>query len=142
MAAKKAEQKLYLCGGKAPCADNPGCKLHNPAGDCYQTTKYDFSREKELREIFADIEDGTRPVIDTTISDLLFIEAQMLELKGLPFIRVDKKNPAKQQTTPAARLYKELSQAKDSKTKILLTVLNRADSAAADELLKKLSEFE
>ena len=103
---------------------------------------YFSSREKTLREIFADVDDGSQDIIDTTITDLIFIERQMQEVKALPFLRVDKKNPAKQTTTPAAKLYKELSQAKDSKTKILLTVINRADVSAADELLKKLSEFE
>lgn len=102
----------------------------------------DERREKELKFIFADIEDGSKDVINTTIADLVFLERQLAQLKMLPFLRVDSRNPAKQAQTPAAKLFKELSQAKDSKVKILLTVLNRADSAAADELLKKLSEFE
>lgn len=99
-------------------------------------------RENALREIFSEIEDGSKEVIDTTINELVFLEAQLQQLKALPFIRVDKNNPAKQVQTPAAKLFKELSQAKDSKVKILLTVINRTDNAAADELLKKLSEFE
>ena len=107
-----------------------------------KTDAYFSNREKQIREVFADIDDGSQDIIHTTISDLIFIERQMQEIKTLPFLRVDKNNPAKQMTTPAARLYKELSQAKDSKTKILLTVINRADVSAADELIKKLSEFE
>lgn len=99
-------------------------------------------REKVLKQIFSDIEDGSKDVIETTIKDLVFLERQISQLKTLPFIRVDSKNPAKQIQTPAAKLFKELSQAKDSKVKILLTVINRTDTAAADELLNKLSEFE
>ena len=48
----------------------------------------------------------------------------------------------KQELTPAAKLIKEYSQAVDNKRKVLLMILYRVESSAADELLAKLSEFE
>lgn len=136
----QSSEKLYLCDGKKSC--NTSCGCYKNGGECYSTTDYKFSREKALKDIFLDIEDGSKDVIDSTINDLVFLEKQIAYLKTLPFIRIDSKNPAKQVQTPAAKLFKELSQSKDGKVKILLTVINRTDTAAVDELLKKLSEFE
>lgn len=136
----QSSEKVYFCNGKMPCRSHLNCYFNG--GECYSTLDYEFSREKELKDIFLDIEDGSKDVIDSTINDLVFLEKQIAYLKTLPFIRIDSKNPAKQTQTPAAKLFKELSQAKDSKVKILLTVINRTDTAAADELLNKLSEFE
>ena len=133
-------QDLYLCAGKKSCNNSVDCFLRG--GECYSTSDFKDSRYKELKDIFVDIDDGSNDVIDTTINDLVFLEKQLIQLKALPFIRIDSKNPAKQAQTPAAKLFKELSQAKDNKVKILLTVLNRKETAAADELIKKLSEFE
>lgn len=45
---------------------------------------------------------------ENIIDDMLFIESQLEYLKTLPFIRVNKDNPALQKPTPAHRQYKEL----------------------------------
>lgn len=39
-----------------------------------------------------------------------FLEGRLKELKDLPFIRVNPKDPSQQKTTPAAKQYKELLQ--------------------------------
>ena len=47
---------------------------------------------------------------ENLINELIFIENQLDELKKLPFISVNPKNPLQQKATPAAKQYKELLQ--------------------------------
>ena len=44
------------------------------------------------------------------VDEIVFIENQLVELKKLPFINVNPKNPMQQKSTPAAKQYKELLQ--------------------------------
>ena len=44
------------------------------------------------------------------IDEIIFLEEQMKELKKLPFINVNPKNPMQQKATPASRQYKEMLQ--------------------------------
>ena len=41
---------------------------------------------------------------------MVFLETRLEELRKLPFIKVNPKNPVQQKTTPAGRQYKELLQ--------------------------------
>lgn len=54
------------------------------------------------------------------VEEIVFIENQMTELKKLPFIRVSTKDPEKQKSTPAAKLYKEYVQQYNNSLKLLL----------------------
>lgn len=47
---------------------------------------------------------------ENLINELIFIENQLDELRKLPFISVNPKNPLQQKATPAAKQYKELLQ--------------------------------
>lgn len=96
----------------------------------------------ELKRYFDNIEDDKKQLAYDTIEEYLFFIGRIQELKKLPYIRVHPKNPSKQALTPAAKLIKEYSQAVDNKRKTLLMILYRNETSAADELLKKLSEFE
>lgn len=96
----------------------------------------------ELKEVFANIDDDKKQLAYDTIDDYCFFMERIAELKKLPYIRIDQKNPQRQQLTPAAKLIKEYSQAVDNKRKTLLMILYRNETSAADELLQKLSEFE
>ncbi|OUP00287.1 hypothetical protein B5F37_11625 [Drancourtella sp. An210] len=49
-------------------------------------------------------------VMEKAIDEMLFLEEQMEDLKKLPFIQVHPSNPARQKSTPAAKLYKEFLQ--------------------------------
>lgn len=98
-------------------------------------------RKKALLEIFEDVEETERKLIEPLIDDVAFLENKMLELKALPFINVNPKNRAQQKTTAAAKLYKECSQSHMNAIRILLSILNKADVDAAEELRKRLEEF-
>ena len=99
-------------------------------------------RKQQLYSYFENIDDDKKQfALDTIDEYLLFID-RMRELRALPYIRVSKSNPERQELTPAAKLIKEYSQAIDAKRKTLLMILYRVENSAADELLAKLKEFE
>ena len=101
-----------------------------------------MTRFEQLQEIFSSIDDDKKKVIEPLIVDVVYMEERLVELKKLPHIRVDKNNSMRQETTPAFKQWKELQQQYLNSIKVLLTSLYRVESSAADELMKKLSEFE
>ena len=54
------------------------------------------------------------------IDEIVFIEEQLIELKKLPFININPKNPMQQKATPAAKQYKELLQQYNNSLRLLL----------------------
>lgn len=54
------------------------------------------------------------------IEEIVFIEEQLIELKKLPFININPKNPMQQKATPAAKQYKELLQQYNNFLRLLL----------------------
>ena len=98
-------------------------------------------RLSELKELFRDVEDNEKQLIDKLLNEVVFLEEQMTDLKEMPFINVHPKNPVLQKVTPAAKLYKECSQSYMNAVRILLSILRKVESSAQDELLKKLEEF-
>ena len=99
-------------------------------------------RSDELKSYFANIDEDKRQFAYDCIDEYLFFAERIKELRELPYIRVNKNNPERQELTPAAKLIKEYSQAIDNKRKTLLMILYRVENSAADELLAKLKEFE
>ena len=53
------------------------------------------------------------------IEEIVFLEGCLKELKKLPFIYVNPKNPAQQKTTPAAKQYKEFLQQYNNSMRLL-----------------------
>lgn len=56
------------------------------------------------------------------VEDIDFLEQRLQELRRLPFLRVDPKNPERQKSTPAARLYKELLQQYNNSMKLFMKI--------------------
>ena len=101
-----------------------------------------MASKEQLYTFFENVDDDKKQFAFDTIDEYLFFINRIAELKKLPFIRVAKNNPERQQLTPAAKLIREYSQAVDAKRKTLLMILYRAEGSAADDLLAKLAEFE
>lgn len=101
-----------------------------------------MSKADDLKDFFKNVEEDKRQFAYDTIDEYVFFADRIAELKELPYIRVSKTNPERQELTPAAKLIREYSQAVDSKRKTLLMILYRVENSAADELLAKLAEFE
>ena len=53
------------------------------------------------------------------IDEIVFLEQQLQEVKKLPFINVNPKNPMQQKATPASRQYKELLQQYNNSLRLL-----------------------
>ena len=100
-----------------------------------------MNRREQLNEIFANVDEGQRKLVDHLLDDVVFLEEQMESLRKLPFVNVHPKNPAMQKTTSAAKLYKECSQSYMNAIRILSSILHKVESSAQDELLKRLEEF-
>ena len=98
-------------------------------------------RRKELDSIFSDVDENEKLLIDKLLDEVVFLEERMTELKTMPFISVHPTKPALQKSTPAAKQYKECSQSYMNAIRILCSILNKIESSAQDELLKRLEEF-
>ena len=81
-------------------------------------------RREELLNIFKDV-DGVNDIITPLIDDVVFLEDKLVELRQLPFIRVNPDNTSMQKSTPAAKMYKEFLQQYNNCIKILCSVLNK-----------------
>ena len=103
---------------------------------------FEMATKEQLQAFFENVEADKKQFALDTIDEYIFFIERIAELKKLPYIRVNKKNPERQELTPAAKLIREYSQAVDSKSKTLLMILYRVENSAADELLAKLAEFE
>jgi hypothetical protein len=93
-----------------------------------------MSRKDELLKVFEQIED-TKDIILPMIDDVVFLEKQLDQLRKLPFIKVNPKNPAQQKPTAAAKQYKELLQQYNNCIKILTGIL-RKDAPEEDSPLR------
>lgn len=99
------------------------------------------NRIAELDDLFKDVDENERKLVDNLINEVIYYEEQMEALKALPFISVNPKNPAQQKTTAAAKLYKEFATSYMNAIRILLNILRKVESSAQDELLRRLEEF-
>lgn len=93
-----------------------------------------MNRKEELIKVFEDVE-HTKDIIMPMIEDVVFLEERLEELRKLPFIKVNPKNPAQQKPTPAAKQYKELLQQYNNCIKILTGIL-RKDTAEEESPLR------
>lgn len=99
-------------------------------------------RLKSLQEIFEKVDPDKAAVVQPLLPQVVFMEERLESLRAVPHIRIHPKNPARQEITPAGKQYKEMMQSYNNTLKVLLMVLYRTESNAADELLNKLQEFE
>lgn len=70
------------------------------------------------------------------VEEAVFLEAQLNELKQLPFIRVNPKNASQQKSTPAAKLYKEFLQQYNNVIKTLFRVTGQDENDEESPLRK------
>lgn len=100
-----------------------------------------MDRREELNNIFKNVDESERKLVDRLIEEVIFLEDQMTYYKTLPFIKTHPNNPEIQKATPAAKLYKESSQSYMNAIRILVNILRKIENSAADKLMEKLEEF-
>ena len=101
-----------------------------------------MSRLDDLKEIAEALPAEQKNIIAPLLSDIDFMEVRLASLRALPHIKVHPKDPSKQRITPAGKQYKEVMQSYLNAMKVIISALNKTETSAADELLKKLEEFE
>ena len=98
------------------------------------------NRRDEYAEIFAGVNEQERRLVDRLIDEVVFLEARMDEVRGLPFVSVNPKNKSQQRTTAAAKVYKECTQSYMNAIRILVGILRKEDTSAEDTLMKLLND--
>ena len=101
-----------------------------------------MSRLEELTAIAEKLDADKRTAVEPLLTDIVFMENRLADLRKLPHLRIHPKNPERQQVTAAGKQYKETMQSYLNALKVVLTAINRQESDAAAELLDKLKEFE
>lgn len=99
-------------------------------------------RRKYYDAIFEGCDEKVMKLISRTIDGLIDCEIKMDEVKKLPFVEVNPKNPAKQRRTAAATVFKECFAQHTNAIRVLMKILILEKPSDADELLKRLEEFE
>ena len=69
-----------------------------------------MTRQDELKSIFEGVDSSTKTTIGPLITEAIFLEERLEELRKLPFIKVHPEQPSLQKVTPAAKQYRELLQ--------------------------------
>lgn len=78
-----------------------------------------MSRKEELLSLIQKSGADNDIKASQLIDEIVFIEEQLIELKKLPFINVNQKNPMQQKATPASKQYKELLQQYNNSLRLL-----------------------
>lgn len=99
-------------------------------------------RAAELLKIIEAEDPKNRSKAVQLVEEVAFIEEQLKELKKMPFIAVNPKNPQQQKSTPAAKLYKELLQQYNNSLKIILRMTGDTESTEESPLRKWLKSRE
>lgn len=84
-------------------------------------------------ELVAIIPEESLELVNSVIDDVVFLEERLTELKKLPFIEVHPKNPMKQRSTPASKLYKEFLQQYINCIKMIEYVIYKEKRLEGDE---------
>ena len=117
-------------------------KNENPKKGTKNTEKDEntMSRLESLKAIFEKIDEDTKVLVMPLVEEVIYIEGRLEELKKLPHIRVHPKNPLRQETTAAGKLYKETLQQYSNCVKVLLSTLSRYSQEEEDEFEKWIRE--
>lgn len=99
-----------------------------------------MDRKETLLNIFKDVEESKRILVLPLIDDVVYLENQLSKLRDLPKIRIHPKNPERQETTPAGKMYKEYMQSYINAIKTLQTTLSRYTQEEQDAFEKWLEE--
>lgn len=96
-----------------------------------------MGRKDELVKIICKAGEADRIKAERLIDEVVFIEKQLDDLRLLPFIKIDPKNPEHQKATPAAKQYKELLQQYNNSLKLLLKISGDLNETEEDSPLRQ-----
>lgn len=96
-----------------------------------------MDRKEELLKIISSTGDKNDIKAGQLIEEIVFLEEQLIELKKLPFIRVNPKDKSQQKSTPAAKQYKELLQQYNASLRLLLRLAGDMGDKEEESPLRK-----
>lgn len=94
-----------------------------------------MDRKEELYKLFEN--SANMAAIKKLIQEALFLENQMEELQKLPFIKLHPKDPTRQKSTPAAKLYIQISGQYNACLRSLVSLSGQNDLADAESPLRE-----
>jgi hypothetical protein len=65
-------------------------------------------RKRALLGCFTDADPSVKTIVTPLIAEMVYMEANLERIKGVPLLLVGRDDPTKQQQTPAAQLYSRL----------------------------------
>lgn len=95
-----------------------------------------MDRQEALAKIIKDTGKDNEVKAEQLISEVVFIEERLKELRALPFIKVDPNNPMRQKATPAAKQYKEMLQQYNNSLRLLFRLAGDLGDSEADSPLR------
>lgn len=101
-----------------------------------------MDRKTELKELFKDIDQNQRKLVDRLIDEVIYIEEMLNQLKKLPFIRVHPKDSSKQEITPAGKQYKDMTATYMNAIRILCSLLSKVDGEDYDPVAEFMKGLE
>lgn len=105
-----------------------------------------MDRKEEINKAIDGTSNELKAVLSPLIDEIVFIEGNLEDLKKLPFIAVNPKNPQQQRYTVAYKQYKELFQQYTGAVKILLSVVDDKtegkDSPLQQYFKRRMDELE
>ena len=97
-------------------------------------------RKEELVKLFDGVDD-VKDIILPLIDDVIFLEAQLVELRKLPFLRINPNNPSMQKATEASKQYKEFLQQYNNCLKTLCSALRKNSTEEESPLREFIKTF-
>lgn len=99
-----------------------------------------MTRLEELASHLENVDQSKKEIILSLLSDFVFYEEKILELRKYPQYIINPKNPQQQKALPIHRILKDYqAQKNDIATKILRTLQGEVGEESA--LMKALGEF-
>lgn len=99
-----------------------------------------MTRFEELSSHLKNVDESKKEIILSLLSDFVFYEEKINELRKYPQYLVNPKNPLQQKALPVHRVLKDYqAQKNDIATKVLRTL--DGESGEESALMKALSEF-
>lgn len=96
-----------------------------------------MTRKEELMAIVCRNDKQNSTKAERLIDEIVFLEEQLIDVKRLPFISVNPKNPAQQKSTPAAKVYKELLSQYNNSLRLLFKLSGDIGEAEEESPLRK-----
>lgn len=100
-----------------------------------------MERKEELLNLLKDVDGNQRGLVERLVDEVVFIEERLDELKKLPAIRVHPKDSARQQTTPAGKLYKDMAAQYMNAIRILASLLRDSSGEEYDPVAEFMEKM-